>query len=214
MPEPVDDAAGPGLQKLLAPRSIAIVGTGTFGNGLVRRVLEGGFPGPVHLVNTWYEQVEGLRCVPALAELPGPADLALLAVRAEHVEAHLRAAAGTGPGPRSSTPASSTIRARMPGWPRVASAVGMAVCGANCMGSLNLEQPRRACAYGQPAYLRPGPVTFISHSGSAFSALLHTSRGVRLNLVVSAVLRDSDGAAYRDPALRRPLRISALVRLH
>jgi CoA binding domain len=127
MPEPVDDAAGPGLQKLLAPRSIAIVGTstrpGTFGNGLVRRVLKGGFPGPVHLVNPWYEQVEGLRCVPALAELPGPADLALLAVRAEHVEAQLPAAAGTGPGPRSSTPSSSTIRARMPGWPRVASAV-------------------------------------------------------------------------------------------
>ena len=38
--------------------------SGTFGNGLVRRVLEGGFPGPVHPVNPRYEQVEGLQCVP------------------------------------------------------------------------------------------------------------------------------------------------------
>jgi acyl-CoA synthetase (NDP forming) len=93
MPEPVDGVGGPGLQKLLAPHSIAIVGAstrpGTFGNGLVRRVLEGGFPGPVHPVNPRYEQVEGLRCVPALAELQEPADLALLAVGAEHAEAQL-----------------------------------------------------------------------------------------------------------------------------
>jgi hypothetical protein len=37
MPESVDDVAGLGLQKLLAPRSVAIVGVstrpGTFGNG-------------------------------------------------------------------------------------------------------------------------------------------------------------------------------------
>jgi hypothetical protein len=68
----------------------------------------------------------------------------------------------------------------------VASAAGIAVCGANCMGFLNLEQSLRACAYGQPTHLRPGPVTFISHSGSAVSALLHAGRGVRFNLVVSA----------------------------
>jgi acetyltransferase len=80
MPESVDDVAGLGLQKLLAPRSVAIVGAstrpGTFGNGLVRRVLEGGFPGRVHPVNPRYEEVEGLRCVPALAELPEPAKVA------------------------------------------------------------------------------------------------------------------------------------------
>src|ERR1700751_5013094 len=33
-------------------------------------------------------------------------------------------------------------------------------------------------------------------------------------LLGMAVLRDSDGAAHRDLALRRPLRISAPVRLH
>jgi hypothetical protein len=54
---------------------VASTHPGTFGNGLVRRVLEGGFPGPLHPVNPLYEEVEGLRCVPALAELPHPADL-------------------------------------------------------------------------------------------------------------------------------------------
>jgi hypothetical protein len=32
--------------------------------------------------------------------------------------------------------------------------------------------------------------------------------------VMFPVLRDSDGAAHRDPALRRPLRIGAPVRLY
>ena len=51
----------------------------------------------------------------------------------------------------------------------------------------------------------PGPVTFISHSGSAFSALLHSHRAVRYNLVVSAGTEFSvtmDG--YLDYALGLP----------
>lgn len=209
MPEPVRDATGQGLQTLLAPRSIAIVGAstrpGTFGNGLVRHVLEGGFPGPVRPVNPRYQEVEGLRCAPALSDLPEPADLALLAVGAEQVEAQLRAAADAGA--RAAVIYASLQHhpgadARLAG---IASAAGMAVCGANCMGFLNLERPLRACAYGQPADLRPGSVTFVSHSGSAFSALLHSRRGVRFNLAVSAGTEFSttmDG--YLDYALGLP----------
>lgn len=197
------------LQTLLAARSVAIVGASarpaTFGNGLVRRMLEGGFTGPVHPVNPRYREVEGLRCVPALADLPEPADLALLAVGAEHAEAQLQAAADAGAG-------AAVVYASLQHHPgadarlaAIASTAGMAVCGANCMGFLNLERSLRACAYGQPADLRPGPVAFISHSGSAFSALLHTSRGVRFNLAVSAgtELRTTmDG--YLDYALSLP----------
>jgi acetate---CoA ligase (ADP-forming) len=205
------------LRPLLEARSVAIVGAstrpGSFGNALVRRVLDGGFGGSVHPVNPRYRQVEGLGCVPSLAGLTQPAELALLAVGPDRVEAQLRAAADAG------TPAAVVYTglpgvgagAGLPGGGldarlrAVASAAGMVVCGANCMGFLNLERSLRACAYAQPPDLRPGSVTFISHSGSAFSALLHTRRGVRFNLVVSAGTEFSvtmDG--YLDYALDLP----------
>ena len=196
------------LRPLLEARSVAIVGAstrpGSFGNALVRQVLAGGFAGPVQPVNPRYREVEGLRCVPSLDGLPHPAELALLAVGPDRVETQLQAATDAGtraavvytslPGP--------ALDARLRA---VASAAGMAACGANCMGFINVERSLRACAYTQPRDLRPGPVAFISHSGSAFSSLLHSHRGVRYNLAVSAGTEFSvtmDG--YLDYALGLP----------
>jgi acyl-CoA synthetase (NDP forming) len=177
------------LQPLLEARSVAIVGgstrPGSFGNLLVRQVLAGGFAGSVQPVNPRYREVEGLRCVPSLADLSHPAELALLAVGPDRVEAQLQAAADAGT-------RAAVVYTSLPGadldarLQAVAATAGMAACGANSMGFINLERSLRACAYTQPRDLRPGPVAFISHSGSAFSALLHSRRGVRYNLVVSA----------------------------
>ena len=84
------------LRPLLEARSVAIVGAstrpGSFGNALVRQVLAGGFAGSVEPVNPRYREVQGLRCMPSLADLPHPAELALLAVGPDRVEAQLRAA--------------------------------------------------------------------------------------------------------------------------
>ena len=196
------------LRPLLEARSVAIVGAsarpGSFGNAVVRQMLAGGFAGTVQPVNPRYREVQGLRCVPSLADLPHPAELALLAVGPGRVEAQLQAAADAGT-------RAAVVYTSLPGagladrLQAVAAGAGMVVCGANCMGFVNLERSLRACAYAQPRDLRPGPVTFISHSGSAFSALLHSHRGVRYNLVVSAgtELRVSmDG--YLDYALGLP----------
>ncbi len=64
----------------------------------------------------------------------------------------------------------------------------MPICGGNGMGFLNVETALRVCGFYQPADLVPGGVTFLSHSGSLFSALLHNRRGIRFNLVVSTGL--------------------------
>src|SRR5919106_1314768 len=50
-----------------------------------------------------------------------------------------------------------------------------------------------------------GPVTWLSHSGSAFSALLHNDRGIRFNLAVSTGLElTTTMADYLAVALERP----------
>jgi acyl-CoA synthetase (NDP forming) len=62
----------------------------------------------------------------------------------------------------------------------------MAICGGNCMGFANLERRVRALGFYEPKDAPVGGVTFLSHSGSAFSAMIHNDRALGLNLAVSA----------------------------
>jgi acyl-CoA synthetase (NDP forming) len=202
------------LVPLLEPRSVAVVGAsarpGSFGDQLVGQLLAGGYRGQVHLVNPRYREVAGRPCHPSLAELPGPVDLAVLAVPNAALEAQLRAAAAAG------VPAAVIFASCVEAEPdqsdravplverlaAIAREAGMAVCGGNGMGFFNLEQSLRVCGYPEPPDLAPGPITVVSHSGSVFSALLHNDRGLRFNLVVSAGNElVTSAAAYLDHAL-------------
>jgi acetate---CoA ligase (ADP-forming) len=197
------------LVPLLEPRSVAVVGAsarpGSFGDQLVAQLLSGGYRGGVHLVNPRYPEVAGRPCHPSLADLPGPVDLAVLAVPNAALEAQLRAAAAAGI-PAAVIFASCLdppdLAERLAA---IAREAGMAVCGGNGMGFFNLEQSLRVCGYPEPAGLAAGPVAAVSHSGSVFSALLHNDRGLRFNLVVSAGNElVTSAAAYLDHALELP----------
>jgi acetate---CoA ligase (ADP-forming) len=205
------------LTRLLEPRSLAVVGAsarpGSFGDQLVAQLLRGGYRGGVHLVNPRYRELAGRPCHPSLADLPGPVDLAVLAVPNAALEAQLQAAAAAGipaavifasciegdpPPNHAVAPLAERLRA-------IAEGAGMAVCGGNGMGFFNLEQSLRVCGYPEPAELPAGPVAVVSHSGSVFSALLHNDRGLRFNLVVSAGNElVTSAAAYLDHALGLP----------
>jgi len=54
------------------------------------------------------------------------------------------------------------------------------------MGFWNLDHGVRALGFTENDVPPRGPVTFLSHSGSAFSAMLRNHRGIGFNLVVSA----------------------------
>ena len=76
----------------------------------------------------------------------------------------------------------------------------MAMCGGNGMGFMNSSPAMRATGFLTPDHLRHGPVTFLSHSGSAFSALAFNDRGIGFNLLVSSgqeiVTTQADYMAY------------------
>ncbi|MFI5101588.1 MAG: acetate--CoA ligase family protein, partial [Actinomycetes bacterium] len=95
----------------------------------------------------------------------------------------------------------------------IARDAGMAVCGGNCMGFWNLDAGVRALGYQENEFPPRGPVTFLSHSGSAFSALLRNRRGIGFNLVVSAGQEYVTPLAdYLDYALDQPTtRVLALL---
>ncbi|MDP4022736.1 GNAT family N-acetyltransferase [Methylobacterium sp. NEAU 140] len=72
------------FDRLLAPRAIALVGAGAEAGSLGRSVLDNlrraGFPGPILPVHPDLDRVDGLPCVPRLADLSTTPDLVVVAV--------------------------------------------------------------------------------------------------------------------------------------
>ena len=72
------------LDKLLAPRSIALVGASprdsSVGRAILRNLCEAGFEGKIHLVNPRYDEIDGIVAVRRIQDLPEAPDLAVLAV--------------------------------------------------------------------------------------------------------------------------------------
>ncbi|MDP9242769.1 MAG: acetate--CoA ligase family protein, partial [Actinomycetota bacterium] len=96
-------------------------------------------------------------------------------------------------GARSAVTFASLAEAAAPGVPplsermaAIARKAGMVICGANGMGFLNVEWSLRATGFAMPERMEPGPITFISHSGSAFSAMAWNRRGLKFNLLISS----------------------------
>jgi acyl-CoA synthetase (NDP forming) len=169
---------------MLEPRSVAVVGAsdrpGSFGRRMVTEALRSPARPEVHLVHPSYDQVSGLRCSPSLAELP-PVDLVLLGVPDRAVVEQVALASSRGDGAAvvfgSAVGLADRIRA---------AAAGMPLVGAACMGFLNLARGVRALGYLERTDLAAGPVALVSHSGSAFSALLRTHRRLDYALAVSS----------------------------
>ena len=74
------------LRPLLGPRSVAVVGASrrraTVGRAILHNIVTGGFTGPVYAVNPHAQamEMEGVPCVASVDDLPGPVDLAVIAV--------------------------------------------------------------------------------------------------------------------------------------
>jgi acyl-CoA synthetase (NDP forming) len=183
-----------------------------------------------YLVNPRYRDINGAPCLPALAAVPEPVDLALLAVPDSALEAQLGTAArhharsavifgsaydapgtqGLCGGDRGGRPPGQALRDRLAG---IARDAGMAVCGAGCMGFVNVARGLRAVGYLEPDPLPAGPVALVTHSGSVFSTLLRARRGFGFTVAVSSgqelVTTAADYARY---ALRLPeTKVLALV---
>jgi acyl-CoA synthetase (NDP forming) len=180
------------LQPMLEARSVAIVGAstrkGSVGNQAVRQLISGGFQGSVFPIHPKHEQVEGIDCVGSIEEV-GPVDLAVLAVANESLEEQTVAAIKSGAASVAIFASCEGLAAD--GRPLVerlreaAIESSIQVCGGKGMGFLNLERQLRICGFHQPLNLVPGGITFLTHSASLFSAMLHNHRNLRFNLAVS-----------------------------
>ena len=219
MTTPAQTARAPAVTAMLEARSVALVGAsarpGSLGARMITEVARSPSRPRTYLVNPRYADIDGTPCLPSLAELPEPVDLALLAVPDSALEAQLGAAARSQArsavifGSAFDLPGTSGLRGRLAA---IAARAGMAVCGAGCMGFVNVARGLRAVGYVEPD-LHPGPVALVTHSGSVFSALLRARRGFGFSVAVSSGQElVTTAAAYARYALSLPeTRVLALV---
>ena len=90
------------LTPLLEPRSVAIIGASSSpeksGYTLLKNIVDGGFPGPIHPINPKAKEILGHRAYPSIGDVPGPVDLAFIVLPREVVAETIRACQAKGVG--------------------------------------------------------------------------------------------------------------------
>ena len=183
----------PDLTRLLAPRSVAVVGAtdrpGSYAAQALINLETIGFPGEVWGINPGRTEVFGRPCVPTLAELPSAADAVIVAIPAAGVPEVIEQAGARGCGGAVVFSAGFNEIAAGASLERAlidaAAAHGLPVCGPNCNG---IVAPRaRAALWGDALTPRePGEVALVSQSGNVVVNALATQRGLRFHTVISS----------------------------
>jgi acetyl coenzyme A synthetase (ADP forming)-like protein len=190
-------AAVRSIERLLRPRSIAVVGAsdraGSPGHELVANLVEGHFTGLVYPVvpgsTAPSAQICGLATVADVAEVEGPVDLAVIAVPMSDVLEVAEACGRKGvsglvvvtAGFAEAGPEGAEAEQRLVS---IARSYGMRVIGPNCLGVVNTAPEISMNATFSPSRPVAGPIGFSSQSGGLGIAILEEAR--RRDLGVSS----------------------------
>lgn len=168
------------LGKIFHPDSIAVVGASNqpdcVSYTVLKNILESGFEGPVYPVYPHYDEVQGLEGFPSVADLPEPADLAVVCVPAAITPEIVRQCGDSGvagiviisAGFREIGPSGLELEQRV----KEASApfADMRILGPNCLGIV--VPHRKLNASLASATPKPGRVAFVSQSGTLCTSAL------------------------------------------
>ena len=177
------------LQPFFRPRGVAVIGAsrdeGKVGFSVLANLTKCGFAGAVYPINPKGGTILGLRCLPDVAAIEGPVDLAVIVVPPAAVAATVEACAARGI--RAAVVISAGFKevggegARLERELRArARAAGVRLIGPNCVGILNTSSRLNATfAAGMPP---PGGIGFFSQSGALCTAILDWAIGNEVGL--------------------------------
>ncbi|HEX5900487.1 MAG TPA: GNAT family N-acetyltransferase [Solirubrobacteraceae bacterium] len=184
------------VRHVLEPSSIAVIGASrrgvSVGGTVVRKLVAGAFAGPIYPINPHAKTIAGRRAYPSIADVPGPVDLAVIAVSAPHVVEAARAcelkgvralvvlSAGFGEDGQEGIARQAELLG-------VCRETGMRLVGPNCLGVLNTAPAVHMDATFAPGSPPAGRIAFASQSGAyGIAALDHAERwGLGLSSFVS-----------------------------
>lgn len=199
----------PDLSRLLAPRSVVIVGAsptpGALGNSVLKNLERHGYAGDIHLINPKRDEIDGRPCLKSIDELPHGVDAAVLAIpgpavlgavqalAARGVGAAIIFSAGFAEGGEEGLAAQAEVA-------RIAAEHGMVVEGPNCLGMVNyaagvpltfVETPVLDLT-GKPA------VGIVSQSGAMAVVLGATLMSKGLGITVSVSTGNEAASGVED----------------
>lgn len=186
------------IQKMLRPRSIALIGASRepkkLGHITLKNLIEGGFKGRIFPINPEAGEVLGLRVYQSVTKVPEAIDLAVLAVPAvlvpkvikecgqKGIKAAIIISAGFREvGPQGEACEQETVKAAAEG--------GTRILGPNCLGVINASENLDATISRviDPKKLKSGNIAFVSQSG-AFGASLYSwaqGKGIGFDKLIS-----------------------------
>ena len=176
-PVPVRPPAEPAL---FYPSSLAVIGASAdprkIGYVVMRNLLQ--FPGPVYPVNPNRPEILGKRSYPAVSDIPGEVDAAVIAVPAAAVAGVLRQCNTKGvklaiilsSGFRESGEEGGRLEQELL---LIAAGGGMRLVGPNCLGIIVPHASLNTTF--DPVSPRQGPIGFISQSGAVITTIVDWS---------------------------------------
>lgn len=185
------------LHALLAPRSIAILGSSAdfrkVSGRPLKHLLDKGYAGKIYPVNPRYENIGDLRCYPHVGAIESEVDLAIIVLPASEVLSTVRELGAKGV-PTAIIFSSGFSEMGEDGKQlereivATARASRVRLCGPNCLGLINAfdKMPATFSQYAD-ADTPSGPVGFVTQSGAFGTAIaaLARRRGLGLGYFVN-----------------------------
>jgi acetyl coenzyme A synthetase (ADP forming)-like protein len=179
------------IRSFFAPRSVAVIGAsrqrGRIGAEIFHNLQAEGFRGTLYPVNPHAAEVASVPAWPSIGAIPGPVDLAVIAVPTPSVEravdeclakgvgAIVVITAGFGETGEAGRAAELRMREKV-------RRAGVRMIGPNCMGLLSTHPDVRLNATFSPVFPPAGPIAFSSQSGALGLAILEYAQQLGLGI--------------------------------
>jgi acetyltransferase len=177
------------FEPFFRPRGVAVIGASRdpqkLGYGVVRNLIEYRYGGAIYPVNPVAGEILGYICYPSVADVPDPADLAIVVVPARIVADMVDQCGERGiknaivvSGGFSETGPEGKAREEVLG--QVARKHKVRIVGPNCIGTIDTHTPvNTTFVVGMP---QVGDIGFVSQSGAMCAAVIDWARGAGVGL--------------------------------
>jgi len=177
------------LNPIFKPNSIAVIGASNdprkWGYRMINNPIDSGYNGSIYPVNLKEKEIAGLKAYPSILKVPEDIDLAVIVVPApivpqimeECVEKGVKGVIIVSAGFAETGPEGKALEERVL---RIAERGGVKFVGPNCNGIWSADVKLNFALWGE---LRPGPVSFISQSGTfgGFLIMMAMAHGYGIN---------------------------------
>jgi acetyl coenzyme A synthetase (ADP forming)-like protein len=186
-------AATASMRAFFEPSSVSVVGAsrkrGRIGSEILHNLIDAGFTGTLSAVHPTAKEIQGVAAYPSVASIPGPVDLAVIAVPAESVlqtvdDCIVKGVRGICVISAGFGEAGAEGAAREAALVEKVRDAGCRLIGPNCMGLLNTAPAARLNATFSPVYPPAGGVAMSTQSGALGLAILDYAQ--RLNIGISS----------------------------